>query len=319
MPQYNPYEDALSNLRKLQQGYTTDRPGTELLTDEDLAPQAPLSPGGPASPPDVGLTRSTYLDRMGRELDERLYRAQAGNDPLQEKAVQGLMAANTRDIAENPMTQQIADIRDTEAQQHKAVLGGFRTPQDMAKFGQELEVGKVTSPANVARITGAADLARQREASSGALGVAKEQNIGMANQYQAMRDLLATGTAPRSLSMSRGSASVTMAPEVNKPTPTVLLQAVNKARDAYNNSTFDMGNKLKKNLDGAIATAVSQWPAEPELKTQVMSIVNDPQYAQYANLPVEQIIPLFKGEDGSDPTPEEADAIRGLLLMIRGR
>lgn len=142
-----------------------------------IIPRESSAPLQPYDNPDADLLnlqdqrRSELLDNAGKGLAM----AAPGNT---------LKELDT-DIASNPITRQAPEVADTLARQRHAQLAGFNGPQDEAKFGRDLEVKKVESPATVANITGKYGLENQQLQNTGGLDIAKEHTKGL----QASQDI----------------------------------------------------------------------------------------------------------------------------------
>jgi hypothetical protein len=114
-----------------------------------------------------------------------------------------LLKPLNEDIQESPITQQRAQVQQTEDANQKAMLAGFlggkpnavgEPMSPSAEAGQsatEMERQKITAPIEAARVKGQADIAAEQERSKGLIGAAHEREVGYSGRtsYQMQKDI----------------------------------------------------------------------------------------------------------------------------------
>lgn len=99
-----------------------------------------------------------------------------------------------RDLAENPVSQYQGQKLETQHRQYEAGMGGFKSPQEAAMFGRNLETQRVGSPLEVAKQQGV-----------NSINTVQEQNKGAQNKFELLQDLLSRGAIAPGSQFSLGS------------------------------------------------------------------------------------------------------------------
>lgn len=288
-------------------------------------PQTERAIPGSGLEPSPGLEQSPELQlhslqgRRMDELDDRIFGAQRVGDAREVGALQGLRSSLGADIQEGPIEKQRPFVEDYEKRRYEAGLGGFASPQEQAGYEQSMAAEKLRLPLQQEKIRGEYDLAKQQEASRGQLGVAQEYA-----KSNPLFSLLNSGNLDinniRSLSSPRGGSVSFGAPRTTPGYQQRLTRLENARRDWERSRWFGQygagGAGETAAMNQAIADAIAEHPADEGVKDMVRQIVASPQYAQ---LPASQILNLIEPADGQPITPDEAQAIRDLLGIVRGR
>lgn len=207
------------------------------------------------------------------------------------------------------------------------------------QFEQDMTRQKISSPRDVAEITGRNQLAsteaagrshervagiegesglrRQQEVSRGALGVETERQSGKGSGYDLMRELMNGGMGgnkqPRSVSIP-GVMSATFPTEaqsVSAPILKRLEDARNKVTQAWA-GPFGGRQQAQQELDQLVGLAVPEGLMPAHIQEWIDGIVADP---EYAGLSIDQIMEK-SGQTDLDPLER---AFANHRLMNRGR
>lgn len=319
MPQ-NPYAQAVDGLTRIR-----PVPGSALLNPEDMT-----QPGlaGGVAPKDPSLINYSYQDRLQSEMEDRLFNAQRTGDGPESAAIAGLMGRNAHEMATGPIGSQAPLVADTQARMHGAQLAGFDNPQEAARYGREQEKAKMNVPVEVAKTTGAGDLARQTEANKGALGVAGINAQAATDRSQAFLDLLTNGAMNGNVTHLTTPGGGAVSFEKQSSISPNLAKQLSDARAALSKSSgifggdtkypFGMGGPSpeKQRVDSLISSIMQEHPASPELKGIAQKVVSDP---RTKDLPFSQLSTLIKGEGGAPLGGQELGHFRDLLGVLRGR
>jgi hypothetical protein len=186
----NPFQDALTNLRKVGQGVYRPDPGTALLSPSELAPRRPLTdltgePGGSPVEQDPSSTDYLYKTRLADETKDRLFNATRAGDPNEAAALRGLLGTTEQDIADSPITQQRAQGEDYLARQRAARLQGFDSSQEQGQFNQKLETTKATAPVDVEKLRGMFNVQQEQERGKALVEASKQRELGYAGRTTA--------------------------------------------------------------------------------------------------------------------------------------
>lgn len=309
-----------------------------------------------SSQTDPSVQRIQLAQQREDELKDRLIanqRAQAASAGIQDPgqaarsgaqyggevtALKNLLGDTQQDIQENPITAQRAQVEDITNRQRGAMeqgFGGTNPIQEQALYAKKQAETKLQQPMDIARLNAEGDLAKQQEASRGALGVAQEQSRGGLDIQRNFTDFQRSLTGqsgtpgqglPQSVTMPGryGGGTINMgaaSSRLPKPVPPAITQAITVARRNYetakqNEGMFSGGGAsqaAKAALDQAIAAGIYNYPvSDPAHKQFVQAILNDPQAAQ---LPLDQILQM-KGE--TDVTPDEMAELQDMLNLFRG-
>lgn len=305
----------------------------------------PYKPQVDSTLSDPNVQRYQGFQQMEDELKDRMFanqRAQAASTNATQAgqyggevvALRNMLGSTEQDIADSPITAQIADTNAQTGRMRAAQeqgFGGSNPIQEQALYAKKQAETKLNQPTDIARIQGEADLAKQQEASRGALGVAQEQSKGgldiQRNFADLQRSLSGTGGgSPQSFtlpgrtgggSMNFGSSTS----HIPKPVPPAVTQAITVARRNYEaakqaEGMFSGGGATqaaKAALDQAVAAGIYNYPTNEQAHKQfIQAILNDPQASQ---LGLDQILQM-KGE--TDVTPEEHDELQDMLNLFRG-
>lgn len=206
----------------------------------------------------------------------------------------------------------------------QAYMGGFRTPQEAAEASREAEAYKQNAPVRAQQAAGQYDLAKQQEASKGALDVEKERQSGFENRYGAMQDLLQGGGANNIRSINPQSGAMSFGAPQQTPTGidqdvTNARQNLDKVKGANSGMFHPFGGdttaikQAESQLQSAIAMSLARHPADASFKAFAQAVASDP---QYANMSLPEILQAA-GED--QVTPEEMNQLQSLLYITRGR
>lgn len=319
------YFKPIDSLRKVK--------NSALLNPSDLSDQTDqVAKGGPqgtgtlTQSPDPDLTENTFLTRMGDELRGRQFNATRLGEGAESKALAGLQGYYSNELDKNPVEMQSGFNRDTLAKTHLSDLAGFKSPQESAKWSRGLEEQKVGSPLAVAKVGAQGDIDRQRIASQGLENVASIQNRPREAGMDLFRGLISGGGAGqdsnkrgvRSLSIPDVGSLSLQTPTKESRIPANLLTQVNKARAAFNTANTGLGwnaASAKKNLDAAIATALSQHPASGSVKEMATAIAKDPTLSK---MTFDQILQHPELVQTDDLSPDEKDDLLDILSITRG-
>lgn len=304
-------------------------------------PQLPIAP-----PALRGLQNQPFLqggaDSMSANDPLKLAKIRstiAGGDDLSTRSplsdpgtnISGL-AGNTAgagaEAAADPFTGNEAQAQALKGlQQYQGAVGqGFRGTDpvaEQARYGQGLEHQKLNMPLQVQQAQSAGDLARQQEASRGALDVAKQQSEGSTNFLSTMRDIQAAGGDIRGITAPKGGGSISFGAPTNVPAGisqdvTTARQNLEKVKGANSGFMHPFGGDAQAigqadaQLKAAIATELARNPADATFKAFAQAVGNDPQYDKMS-------LPEILHAAGEDQvTPQEMNQLQNLLYIIRG-
>lgn len=307
----------------------------------------PYQPQVDSTLSDSNVQRYHGFQQMEDELKDRVFanqRAQAASPDAQTAgqyggevtALKNMLGSTEQDIADSPITAQIADTNAQTSRMHAAQeqgFGGSNPLQEQALYAKKQAETKLNQPTEIARMQGEADLAKQQEASRGALGVAQEQSKGGLDIQRNFADLQRSLSgnpggqgAPQSFTLPgrTGGGSMNFGSQTShipKAVPPAVTQAITVARRNYEAAKQGEGmfsgggasTAAKAALDQAIAAGIYNYPAsDPAHKQFIQAILNDPQASK---LGLDQVLQM-KGE--TDLTPEEHDELQDMLNLFRG-
>ena len=163
----------------------------------------PYKPDIDSSQNDPDVQLYNVNNQRADEYKDRIFANQraaaASMDPVQQGqyagevgALKGMFGSAQQDIAESPITAQHTQTEDYRARQRAAVEQGFNgtdPAQTQAIYGRTQAEAKLNQPTDIANIQAQSDLAKQQEASRGALGVAQEQRGGAMDIQKNFADL----------------------------------------------------------------------------------------------------------------------------------
>lgn len=303
MPQFpiNSQNQALESLRRLRTN--------------------PYKPEIDSSISDPTVQTQLLNQQRQRELEGRLAQESGGEDVGRLRSLLGIV---NRDITASPLTAQMGEVQDYESKARAAQLAGFggtNPIEEQARYIRSQEESKLRGPQDVARIQAQGELAKQQEASRGALGVAQEQQKGLAARYGAMQDLLqggalAGGGQLRSLNPSTGAMS--FAPQ-RQPSASLLTNVV-RARQAleiekgkgFLSRTQDKINRAQSVLDQALGQVFGSTPGSNEVKELAAHILSDPELSA---LPTSQLISHPKVQALADIDPNDPSTQSDIQLL----
>ena len=221
-------------------------------------------------------------------------------------------------MAADPYTGEAAQAQTAAVEEatRQAQMQGYASPQEAYQAAQEAERYKQDVPIRAAQATGGFDIERQKIASQGALDVAKENAAAIQANQNFLQQIQGLGGANvRSFAPKTGAVSFGAESRVATP----VLDAVTNARRQYEQAMQEFApftapeQDAKLALDAAIASALSQHPADPTLKDFAQMIANTPEYASMA-------IPQILEAEGEDQlTPQEINWLQQLVYITRGR
>ena len=283
---------------------------------------------GRASTANAPLELARLRHGQRQEQEERLFNAlrahggATGAGPLDAsgdiQALQGLLGSTKEAIAADPYTGEAAQAQTAAFDEatRQAQMQGYASPQEAYRAAQEAERYKQDVPIRAAQAAGGLDIERQKIASQGAIDVAKENAAAIQANQNFLQQLQGLGGANvRSFAPKTGAVSFGAEPRVANP----ILDAVTNARRQYEQALQEFTPftspeiNAKSALDAAIASALSQHPADPTLKDFAQMIANTP---EYANMALPQILET-EGED--QLTPQEINWLQQLVYITRGR
>ena len=266
--------------------------GYENPTPQKPASEGPVEPSvGPISmmpPPDL-KERDTVLQGLKAALPapptpHPAMRNQAAVEALVHKLGLGASAAN------GSISQSDLESADVQMNQFADEMERLKTtsPRDVARINAEsagaISRGEIGGREHVANIEAASNLARQQEASRGALGVESERQSGKGSQYDLVREMMGGGfgnKTPKSISVP----GVMGATFQNDQPQAALFGALDRARKAYDNSRGPwakmMGGEGDPTLKAEVArlegmTGLSQEQDDPEIASFAQDILADP-------------------------------------------
>jgi hypothetical protein len=270
---------------------------------------------------DPSIQNYIYQNRLKQELQERQFGAARTGDRNESAALQGLMGQADEMIAENPLTQQKAEVDAYRTRRQGAVEAGFGGEVDpiqaMGQYQRRMEEAKIRGPERVAQIGAAGDIAQQQEASRGALAVMESKGAQAQNFQDMMNQARMSGQNISGYTMPGGGGSVRYQQE--REVPPGLLHDVTLARQAAQAAA----NKPLAGLSGdprpedvalqqAIQGAIIRHSAPADLKAFAQRFSKEPRTAQ---LPLDEILKMT----GQDALSEvEKGHLQDLFAIYRG-
>lgn len=294
MPQFS--NPALGRLRGLYSPNSPDQAVDYQAPGESSATLAGL-PSELHNNPEI----QNYLsqDRLKSETEDRLFNAQRGGSP-DVQALKGLLGRQEQSLGETAVARQQPELAMNQQARNRASLAGFGSPQEAALAGRQAEMTKIQMPQKVAETEAAGNLARQQEASRGALGVQKEVQAGKGSQYDLVRELMSGGMGggDRVHSVTIPGvfgATFNQDPKIGAP----IIKQLEAARDKVKNAWGFMGGKdsAQQELNQLVGLAVPQGLMPEHIKQWVEGIAQDP---AYTGMNIDQIMQK-SGQTDLDP------------------
>jgi len=235
--------------------------------------------------------------------------------------LQGLKRGLTQDIGANPLTQQGNEVESYLGRRAHAVeqgFGGVNPVATQAEAGRQVEQQKMNMPLEVARANSAGDLAKQQEASRGALAVQNSKAGQADNMWDMLAKARAGGADIRGVNVA-GQGGVSFgAPPKPSTVPPALLSELLRARMAMDKAGLTKGfmagggpTNEKGAFDQAIQSVLSKHPADQSLKDFALAASRDPGADKMS---ADEII----AASGQQASPEDTATIHELLGLIRG-
>lgn len=252
-------------------------------------------------------------------------------------ALKNLLAINEQDIAESPITAGIKEANDYGQQERQAILAGYQggsqpggnyeNPIQAASRGaREMETAKINAPVEAQRVAGQYDVEKQRLAGQTALDVA---NSKAAAQEAALNAAFATGKPIRSMNPTSGAFSFepTRNPNQGVVNPSLLRDITTTRTNLKNrggtNSLF--GGMLQWGespesiaYKSAVAAALSQHPADYELKDLATMIGSHPEFDSNSTQQILQMLSDNGNIDMTGITEQDVNQLDQLLNITRG-
>jgi len=293
----------------------------------------PYQPQFDSSMGDTNVQRYLGFQDTEGELKDRVFanqRAQAASPTPQIAAQYGgevtalknMLGSTEQDIAESPITAQIADTNDQTTRLRGAQEQGFsgQNPiQEQALYAKKQAEEKLNLPLREQELQNTGNLTQQREVSRGNLDVA---NAKGAQLEAAISAAYASGRPIHSFSGSGGVAFET--PQKQSPVNSSLLRDVTAASAALKaaQDTGMLGRFIDPQgipnaqllLNQALGKVFGQAPGSTDLKELAAHILNDP---ELAGLPINELIPHIQSDEGP-MRPEDLQALQTLLNYGRG-
>ena len=243
---------------------------------------------------------------------QREFETRQINNPSSQN--EGFLAQVDRDIAENPDFGEAAHARHVWIGEANlaANMGGFRTPQEAVQAALQAETYKQDAPVRAQQAAGQSDIEQQRIANQGALDVERERSGGATNFLNMMQQIRQgdpSGQNIRSINPRTGAMSFGAPQQPN----TAITRDVTNARQllaqAQQEGSDDQIAISENQLQAAISTALSRFPADPATKQMIFDVIRDPASRGHS------IDDLF---DLTDATPDERRSLMEFEMLIGG-
>lgn len=255
------------------------------------------------------------------ELEDRAAGAIGAGDTQDLARIKALLGPLNRDISEGPIAQQRVEqqgIEDARSKALQAGFGGSNPTGEQAAYGRRMEAEKINAPVRAAEVQSQGELAKQQEASRGALAVQESRGAQSQNFLDMLQGANMSGLTHIGVNPQSGSVSMTQTPQKNISPATMnrLTQARGQFETAKGNvNIFNSGaaDAAKAQYQQAQQSALQEMPTSTqEIKQYVQGILSDP---GAENLSLDEIL---QATGQVDITPEEKAEMQQILTFVRG-